>query len=172
LQYDFRFSELDTLAPTRYTREIRVPAMLATGVNYRFNKRHNVMVDVAWRAWDRDVENVAGSWGMAEITKTQNDFNISLGYQRDGSDVFYDAYWDRIAYRAGLWYKNWYVEDVCEIGGSIGAGLPLGRKGMMLDLAIQGGARLADGDRNWSEGFFGIRLGLVGVGNWGKTRGQ
>ena len=172
LLYDFRFSELDTLAPTRYTREIKVPAMLATGVNYRFNKRHNVMVDVAWRAWDRDVENVAGSWGMAEITKTQNDFNISLGYQRDGSDVFYDAYWDRITYRAGFWFKNWYVEDVSEIGGSIGAGLPLGRKGMMLDLAIQGGVRLTDDDRNWSEGFFGIRLGLVGVGSWGKTRGQ
>ena len=172
LKYDFRFSEMDTLAPMRSTREIRVPAMLATGVNYRINKRHNVMMDVAWRAWDRDIENVAGSWGMGEVTKTQNDFNISVGYQRDGSDVFYDAYWDRIAYRAGLWYKNWYVEDVSEIGGSIGAGLPLGRKGMMLDLAIQGGVRLTDDDRNWGESFFGIRLGGLGVGSWGKTRGQ
>lgn len=172
LEYNFRFSETDTLAPTRIMREIRVPAMLATGVNYRFNKRHNVMMDIAWRAWDRDIENVAGSWSMSQVTKTQNDFNISLGYQRDGSDVFYDAYWDRMVYRAGLWYKNWYVEDVSEIGGSIGIGLPLGRKGMMLDLAIQGGARLTDDDRNWSESFFGIRLGLVGVGNWGKTRGQ
>jgi long-chain fatty acid transport protein len=109
---------------------------------------------------------------MSQVTTTQNDFNISLGYQRDGSDVFYDAYGDRMVYRAGLWYKNWYVEDVSEIGGSIGIGLPLGRKGMMLDLAIQGGARLTDDDRNWSESFFGIRLGLVGVGSWGKTRGQ
>ena len=172
LEYNFRFSEIDTLAPTRYTRTIKVPAMLATGVNYRFNKRHNVMADIAWRVWDKDIENVAGSWDMTKVTKTQNDFNISVGYQRDGSDVFYDAYWDRITYRAGAWFKNWYVEDVSEIGGSIGAGFPLGRKGTTLDLSIQGGVRLTDDDRNWSESFIGIRLGLVGVGNWGKTRGQ
>ena len=172
LEYNFRFSETDTLAPTKRTREIKVPAMLATGVNYRINKRHNVMADVAWRAWDKDIDNVAGSWDMSKVTKTQNDFNISVGYQRDGSDIFYDAYWDRITYRAGAWYKNWYVEDVSEIGGSIGAGFPLGRKGMMLDLAIQGGVRLTDDDRNWSESFIGIRLGLLGVGSWGKTRGQ
>ena len=121
---------------------------------------------------DDDVENVAGSWDMAKVTKTQSDFNISVGYQRDGSDVFYDAYWDRITYRAGVWYKSWYVENVSEIGGSIGAGFPLGRKGTMLDFAIQGGVRLTDDDRNWSESYIGIRLGLLGVGSWGKTRGQ
>ena len=172
LEYNFRFSETDTLAPTHYTREIKVPAMLATGVNYRFSKRHNVMADIAWRAWEHDVENVAGSWDMAKVTKTQSDFNISVGYQRDGSDIFYDAYWDRITYRAGVWYKSWYVENVSEIGGSIGAGFPLGRKGTMLDFAIQGGVRLTDDDRNWSESYIGIRLGLLGVGSWGKTRGQ
>ena len=172
LEYNFRFSETDTLAPTKHTRNIKIPAMLATGVNYRINKRHNVMADVAWRAWSRDIENAAGSWNMSGVTKTQNDFNISVGYQRDGSDIFYDSYWDRITYSAGAWYKNWYVNDVSEIGGSIGAGFPLGRKGTMLDLAIQGGVRLTDDDRNWSESFIGIRLGLVGVSNWGKTRGQ
>jgi long-chain fatty acid transport protein len=91
LEYNFRFSETDTLAPTKHTRNIKIPAMLATGVNYRINKRHNVMADVAWRAWSRDIENAAGSWNMSGVTKTQNDFNISVGYQRDGSDIFYDS---------------------------------------------------------------------------------
>lgn len=172
LEYNFRYSETDTLVPAKHTREIRVPAMLATGVNYRFNKRHNVMADIAWRAWNKDIENAAGSWNLSKVTKTQNDFNISLGYQRDGSDIFYESYWNRITYRAGVWFKNWYVQDVSEIGGSIGAGFPLGRKGTMLDLSIQGGVRLTDDDRNWSESYIGIRLGLLGVGSWGKTRGQ
>ena len=172
LEYNFRYSETDTLVPAKHTREIRVPVMLATGVNYRFNKRHNVMADIAWRAWNKDIENAAGSWNLSKVTKTQNDFNISLGYQRDGSDIFYESYWNRITYRAGVWFKNWYVQDVSEIGGSIGAGFPLGRKGTMLDLSIQGGVRLTDDDRNWSESYIGIRLGLLGVGSWGKTRGQ
>jgi len=170
LSYNFRFSQTDTLAPTRYAREIEVPAMLATGMNFRFFKRNNFMLDLQWRAWDSDVENVAGSYDLASITKTQNDVLASVGLQRDGSTLFYDPYWDRMTYRLGGWYKSWYVKDVFEVGGSIGAGFPLGHKGTTVDLALQGGKRFADDGKNWDETFIGIRLGLMGVGNWGQSR--
>jgi len=170
LDYDFRNSETDTLASNRYTREIDVPAMLATGINYRLNKRHNVMLDLQWRPWNKNIENIAGGWNMAKETETQSDFMASLGYQYDGSDLFYDSYWKRISYRAGAWYKNWYVKDVSEAGGSIGAGFPLGRKGTTLDLAFQGGMRFADVDNEWDEKFFAIRIGLTGIASWGQNR--
>lgn len=170
LEYDFRFSEMDTLATNGYTREINVPAMLATGINYRLAKRHNVMLDLQWRAWDDDVENLAGGWNIPKVTETQSDFMLSLGYQCDGSPLFYDPYLKRINYRAGAWYKNWYVKDVYEVGGSLGAGFPLGRKGTTLDLAFQGGMRFADVDNEWDEAFFAIRIGLTGIGNWGQSR--
>lgn len=169
LKYDFRISELDSLESTRETRYIDVPAMLATGINYRFNKKHNVMLDLAWRAWDSDVENIAGSWEMSSVTKTQSDFMASIGYQCDGSGLFYDSYWKQINYRAGAWYRNWYIEDVYEVGGSVGAGFPLSRKGTTLDLALQGGMRFADTNSEWDEAFFAIRIGLTGIGSWGQT---
>lgn len=172
LRYNLRFSELDTLMPTRYTREIRVPAMLATGVNYRLFKRHNLMLDMQWRAWDDDVENVAGSWDMAEVTKTQNDYMVSVGYQRDASPLFYDPYLDRMTFRVGGWMKSWYIEDVYEYGGSIGAGFPMGKKGTTIDLALQGGKRTTGRKGDWEEMFLGIRLGLMGVGTWGQNRGR
>lgn len=170
LAYNFRFSELDTLAPTKHTRKIDVPAMLATGINYRLAKRHNIMLDLTWRAWDDDVENMGGGWNMPEYTETQSDFMLSLGYQCDGSPLFYDPYLKRINYRAGAWYREWYVKDVFEVGGSVGAGFPLGRKGTMIDLAFQGGKRFADAKDEWDETFFAIRIGLTGIGNWGQTR--
>lgn len=172
LAYNLRFSEVDTLVPTRYMREIEVPALLATGVNYRLYKRHNVMMDLQWRAWDGDVENIAGSWDMSAVTKTQNDFMVSVGYQRDGSPLFYDPYLDRTTYRIGCWMKSWYVKDVYEFGGSIGAGFPMGKKGTTIDLALQGGKRTTAGKKDWEELFFGIRLGLMGVGTWGQSRGR
>lgn len=172
LAFDLRFSELDTLAPTHYTREIKVPALLATGINYRLYKRYNVMMDLQWRSWEDDIENIAGSWNMPEVTKTQNDFMIAVGFQRDGSPLFYDPYLDRTAFRVGGWMKSWYVKDVYEYGGSIGAGLPMGRKGTTIDLALQGGIRTTGGDENWEEMFFGIRIGLMGVGTWGQSRGK
>lgn len=170
LEYNFRFSEVDTLIPNKVDRRIKIPAMFATGVNYRLAKRHNVMMDLQWRAWDEDIENVGHSYDMRGITETQNDFLASVGYQRDGSGLYYDPFWDRVTYRAGAWYRNWYVKDVYEVGGSIGAGFPLGRKGIAIDLAIQGGKRFSESDGNWDEVFMGIRLGLMGIGNWGQSR--
>lgn len=170
LDYNFRMSELDTLAPTKKSREIDVPAMLAAGMNFRFMKRNNVMFDIATRGWDKDIENIGGSFNMESVTETQKDMLLALGFQRDGSPMFYDPYLDRITYRLGGWYKTWYVKNVYELGGSLGAGFPLGRKGTTLDLSFQGGKRFADSGRGWDEIFLGFRIGLMGVGNWGQTR--
>ena len=170
LEYNFRMSELDTLAPTKHSREIKVPAQLATGMNFRFMKRNNVMLDLSVRGWDEDIENMGGSFNMDPVTETQKDMLVGLGFQRDGSPLFYDPYLSRVTYRLGGWYKTWYVKDVYEWGGSLGAGLPLGRKGTTLDLAFQGGKRFADNSRDWDEVFFGIRIGLMGVGSWGQSR--
>ena len=170
LDYNFRFSEIDTLASSRSTREIDVPAMLATGINYRLAKRHNVMMDLTWRVWDKDIENIAGGWNMPEVTETQTDFMVSLGYQCDGSPLFYESYWNRINYRAGAWYRNWYVKDVFEVGGSLGGGFPLGRKGTTIDIALQGGKRFADTKSEWEEMFIGLRIGLTGIASWGQER--
>lgn len=170
LNYNFRFSEMDTLVPTRYSREVEVPATLATGFNYRFMKRNNLMLDLQWSSWDKSVENLAGSYGMEKFTETQNEVLASVGFQRDGSALFYDPYWDRVTYRLGGWYKGWYIKDVHEVGGSLGAGFPLGRKGTVIDVAFQGGMRFADDGRNWEESFIGVRLGLMGIGNWGQSR--
>ena len=169
LDYNFRFSELDTLAATRSVREIEVPAMLATGINYRLAKRHNIMMDLTWRAWDKDVQNIAGGWNMPTVTETQTDFMVSLGYQCDGSPLFYESYWNRINYRAGAWYRNWYIKDVFEVGGSLGGGFPLGRKGTTLDIAVQGGKRFAD-ENQWEEMFLAFRIGLTGIASWGQER--
>lgn len=170
LDYNFRMSELDTLAPTKKSREIDVPAMLAAGMNFRFMKRNNVMFDIAARGWDKDIENIGGSFNMESVTETQKDLLVAFGLQRDGSPMFYDPYLDRITYRLGGWYKTWYVKDVYELGGSLGAGFPLGRKGTTLDLSFQGGKRFTDSGRGWDEIFLGFRIGLMGVGNWGQTR--
>lgn len=170
LDYNFRMSELDTLAPTKKSREIDVPAMLAAGMNFRFMKRNNVMFDIAACGWDKDIENIGGSFNMESVTETQKDLLVAFGLQRDGSPMFYDPYLDRITYRLGGWYKTWYVKDVYELGGSLGAGFPLGRKGTTLDLSFQGGKRFTDSGRGWDEIFLGFRIGLMGVGNWGQTR--
>lgn len=168
LSYDFRFSQRDTLSPYKNERQIEVPLTLSTGVDYRLFANHHVMFDFMMRSWDEDIQNMAGSWDIPITTETQTEFLVALGYQKDGSKELYEKYWKRMQFRLGAWYRDWYIKDVSEYGGALGVGLPLGTRGTIVDVSLQGGLRDA-GSFGWDETFFGIRVTLTGVGSWGKT---
>ncbi len=170
MEYQLQMSQLDTLAPTKLSRQIDVPITLATGVSYRLPKRQFVMFDFMWKPWKNDIPNVAGSWDLPNETLVESEFLISVGYQRDGSTIFYDSFISRMTYRAGAWYKNGYLKDVSEVGGSIGLGFPLGKRGTTIDLAIQGGVRSSKSDAYFDETFIGVKIGFMGIGAWGNQR--
>lgn len=170
VSYDLQFSQRDTLESFEAKRKIKVPMALATGIDYRLAQIHHVMLDVSARGWDEDIENIAGSWNIPQKTETQSEFMASIGYQRDGSKLFYEKYLNRMQYRVGAWYRNWYIKDVYEFGGSLGLGLPLGARGTMIDIAFLGGLRETGSSSEWEEKFFGIRATLKGVGSWGNAK--
>jgi len=169
MEYQLQVSQLDTLAPTKMSREIEVPMTLASGVSYRLAKRHFVMLDFMWKPWKKEIPNMAQSWDLPNETLVESEFLISVGYQRDGSTIFYDSYLSRMTYRAGAWYKNGYIKDVSEIGGSIGLGFPLGKRGTTIDVALQGGVRSSKSETHLDETFIGVKIGLMGLGSWGKN---
>lgn len=168
LEFNLEFSQTDTLAPTKLRRKIDVPPTLATGFAFRFKKRHNVMLDFMLRGWDADMANIAGSWNLEDSTSTQTEFLAALGYERSGSTDYFKNYAQKMDFRVGTWYRNYYISEVREFGVAIGTGFPLGRRQTKLDVAIQGGLRSSDEDSIWDEKFIGISIGLTGVGNWGN----
>ena len=167
ITYDFQFSKIDTLAGFETERKIKVPLALAAGIDFRLYENHHLLFDIMTKKWDDSIENIAGSWDIAEKTDVQSELFLALGYQKDGSALFYDSYLARMEFRAGVWYRDLYIKDVSEFGAALGLGLPLGSRGTMVDIALQGGIRNAE-DSNWDESFFGIRVTLMGVGSWGK----
>ena len=168
LDYDLQFSQVDTLVPTKLRRDIDVPPTLATGIAYRFKKRHHIMLDFMLRGWDMDIRNIAGGWNLEDSTSTQTEFLVGAGYERSGSSDYFKKYLQRMDFRFGGWFRNYYIADVKEFGGSLGVGFPLGRRSTKIDIAVQGGLRQSDDDTVWDEKFIGIAIGLTGVGNWGN----
>lgn len=170
MEYQLQMSQLDTLSPTKKSRQIDVPVTLATGVSYRLAKQHFIMLDFMWKPWKNDIPNISGSWNMPDESSVGTEFLFSIGYQRDGSTIFYDSFISRMTYRAGAWYKSDYLEDVSEVGGSIGLGFPLGKRGTVVDLALQAGFRSSESDAYLDETFIGVKIGLIGVGAWGNQQ--
>ena len=141
---------------------------MATGFAYRFHKKHNILLDFMLRSWDADIRNVGGSWNLKDTTKTQSEFMAAIGYERSGSTDYFKNYVQRMDFRLGAWYRNYYISDVTEYGVGIGSGFPLGRRSTKVDIAIQGGVRKSEESSIWDEKFVGIAIGLTGVGNWGN----
>lgn len=170
VDYNFRFSQVDTLESYNEKHKIKVPITLSTGVDYRLFQNHHIMLDFTLRPWDDDIRNISGAWNMPDTTETQTEFLVALGYQKDGSKLFYDSYLKRMQFRLGAWYREWYIKDVCEFGGALGVGFPLGSRGTMVHLAVQGGMRDAGSSGEWDEIFLGFRMTLMGVGSWGQQK--
>lgn len=168
LDYNLTFSQTDTLVPSKISRKIDVPPTFATGYSYRYRKRHHLMLDFMLRGWDADIANIAGAWNLKDSTNTQTEFVVALGYERSGSSDYFKKYVQRMDFRAGTWFRNYYIADVKEYGASLGAGFPLGRRSTKVDVAFQGGMRRSDDGTIWDETFFGVSVGLTGVGNWGN----
>ncbi len=168
LEYNLTFSQTDTLVPSKVSREIDVPPTYATGFAFRYRKRHHVLLDFMLRGWDANIANIGGAWNLADTTDTQTEFVAALGYERSGSTDYFKKYVQRMDFRAGAWFRNYYIADVKEYGASLGAGFPLGRRNTKVDIAIQGGMRKSDNETVWDETFIGVSVGLTGVGNWGN----
>ncbi len=168
LEYRFQESELDTLIPSKTSRKIEVPVTVATGISHRFLKEHHLLLDFMWRPWSKSIPTLAGGYALHDSVKVQEEYLLSLGYKKEGSGVFYESYLSRMSYSAGVWHKKHYLRGVKELGASLGLGLPLGRRGTVIDLAFQGGKRSSSSKYHASEAFVGFKLGLMGLSSWGN----
>ncbi len=168
LDYSLQFSNTDTLYPAEAAQKIEIPMLLATGVHWRIQKKHNLSLEYSQQAWDNKIPNVAGVWNLADSSATQTQKLFSMEYELEGSGLYYDSFLKRNSYHVSAWYKDWYLSDVSEYGASLGMGMPLGRRGTLVDVSLFGGMRDAGSSGAWDETFWGVRTTLMGVGTWGQ----
>jgi hypothetical protein len=114
-------------------------------------------VDFGWEAWDKDP------------TGTVNPaFRIAGGYEFQGSGTTYEAYYTKMAVRGGLGYERQYLDETDLYYLTMGTGLPLGRRGNMLDIALKYGHRSGVENNLWTEDFLKVSATLTGVSVWGQ----
>lgn len=91
-----------------------------------------------------------------------------LGWERKGSGRGYDSYLNKTVLRAGYFGKTFKTNDELENGVSLGLGLPLGRRGAMIDISY-GFAYRGSGSIGIAEEFEqSIYFSFTGLGKWGE----
>jgi long-chain fatty acid transport protein len=150
--------EVTAVASARKSTDTRtLPWTLQVGAAYKPAARQTLAADFAWEAWDEsgnDALNPA--------------FKAGVGYEFQGSGTTYEAYYKKMALRGGLGFERLYLDETDQYYVTMGTGLPLGRRGNMLDIALKYGHR-GDLENNlWTEDFLKVSATLTGVSVWGQ----
>ena len=137
------------------TRDL--PWNVQVGGAYKPAPNQSLALDIAYEPW----EESAG-------TKLNPAFKVGGGYEFQGSGGAYESYYKKVAWRGGLGYERLYLDETDLSFVTLGTGLPLGRRGNMLDIALKYGHR-GDLENNlWTEDFLKVSVTLTGVSVWGQ----
>ncbi len=116
---------------------VDVPIAFGAGFSYLVASRYYVTGDVFYQPWER------ASFFGSHSSEIRNALRIGIGFeslpQRDT-----EAYWSRVAYRAGFYYNSTYYKigstPINEFFVTTGAGLPMGPDAR-LNVGLHAGVR-------------------------------
>jgi long-chain fatty acid transport protein len=152
-----QFSNTDTLEARKESEAFRLPKQFASGAHFIFLKNHNLSLVYEQKNWEEN-----------NIAETQKAVSYFAEYKRAGTGLYYSSFLKRNDFGISAWYSDLYIKDANEYGASLFSDLWLGRRGTLVGIALFGGYRQAE-DPYWDEPFFGFKLSLTGVGNWGTS---
>ena len=141
------------------TEKFDLPITFRAGANYKFSDRKNFVLDLSTTNWDKNIDSTINS-----------SYSIGTGYEYRSGGGQYDAYYKKLSYRTGIGYKRLNILDVDEYKWTGGLGLPLGKRGGSMDLAVELGHRRGSiKNDKVQESFVKLYVSLTGAGIWGQS---
>lgn len=134
-----------------------LPWKAALGGAYKLRANQSFVADFSWESWDNSASALLNPA-----------FHMGTGYEFQGGGGAYEPYYRKVAYRGGLGFERLYLDETDLYFLTAGAGLPLGRRGNLLDVALKYGHRGSIENNLWSEDFIKLSVTLTGVGVWGQ----
>ena len=158
------------LRPKFFVEEVKTsqetPWALGFGAAYEAILGHEFVVDYQYQVGEGALK--ANPFISIEDTKYSEAHSWGLGWERFGSGRGFDNFLKKVALRAGYFGKTFSTNDLVENGVSLGLGMPLGRRGSMIDLSYQTSYKGPSTDTEFEEFDHGIYISLRGLGNWGE----
>jgi hypothetical protein len=145
------------LSSEEFKDERDLPWTVQLGGSYKLRSNQVFAADFALESWDD-----------ADSPILNQAFRFGAGYEYQGSGGPYESYYRKIAYRGGLGFERLYLDETDLYYLTFGGGLPLGRRGNILDFAIKYGHRGSLENNLWTEDFLKLSVTLTGVSVWGQ----
>ncbi len=139
------------------TTERELPWSAAVGGAIKIKPNQTLVADFSWESWQKTAQTVLNPA-----------FHLGSGYEFQGLGGPYERYFRKVSYRTGLGFERLYLDQTDLYYLTAGAGLPLGRRGNLVDVALKYGHRGSLESSFWTEDFIKLSVTLTGVGVWGQ----
>jgi hypothetical protein len=125
---------VDTISTESDNRDnFEIPLAIGAGIGYNINSIFQLAFDWSLKKWS----DVPTTFRRASLTDS---YHYNFGMEFTPKETLMRNYLRMIHYRAGAYYEKSYLQmrgnDITDRGLTIGAGLPIGRQGSTLDVAI------------------------------------
>lgn len=149
--YDIAHSGGVTFLEDTFDADYKIPARIGVGVNFIFKESYMFAFDYTYQDWKG-----VNAPGNINNFKAANKMNFGFQYTPDANS--YISYFNRIRYRAGLYFDNSFLHvnntDVNDYGVSLGFGLPFKRTNTMFNTALEYGVRGTTSNNLIKENYF------------------
>ncbi len=146
----------DTIGTT--SGQAALPSSLALGISYRGNDTYVLGVDIALQNWS-DFR-----YFNDDVSFRRNSLRVGVGGEVVQSQDLRAGFFQRAAYRAGVYYQQTNVAvqgtGIDEFGVTAGIGLPLAAESARLDLNLQYTSRGTTAQNLIRENIFRINVSL------------
>ncbi|MDX2002384.1 MAG: hypothetical protein SFW35_08120 [Chitinophagales bacterium] len=164
---------LDTLSFTSgFSLKLNVPAKFGFGFMFSQADKWKALVDVSYTTW-KNFNSI-----ITESVSFRNDIRTAIGLEYIPNAAA-GSFIKRTFYRIGAYYDNGYLtiagNDIREIGGSLGFGIPLKRERFKmgyphLNISFEGGTRGTNANNLVSEKFFRGVIAITLNNKWFEQR--
>lgn len=149
----------DTIGYTKLHGHYSIPATYGAGINYEWNKRLMIEADFTYQPWSKAKYSELEGF---EASRFNDRYKIALGAQFRPAER--GSYFNRIQYRAGVYYNRDYIcvgdNEVRDIGATIGFGLPVPAAKSVLNIAFEYRRREASPQRLVKEDNLMVTVGI------------
>lgn len=162
---------VDTVQYNKTNGKLKIPQSLSLGVSYRKDLKWMAGVQVDW-----------GDWKNFSITPSTNEQELNSRFRLSAGGYWipdfnsYKSYFNRVIYRAGLFYETTPIKindkGMDKYGITFGFGLPIGkdRDASMLNLGIELGSMGNTKNLPIKENYINGRIGLTINDVWFRKR--
>ncbi|MFA7615016.1 MAG: aromatic hydrocarbon degradation protein [Weeksellaceae bacterium] len=162
---------VDTVLYSKVSGKLKIPQSLSLGVSLRKDLSWMAGIQVDW-----------GDWKNFSFTPSGNEFELNSRFRISAGGFWipnfnsYKSYFDRVVYRAGLFYESTPIqikeEGVDKYGLTVGFGLPIGkdRDASMLNLGFEVGSIGSNKSLPFKETYFNARVGFTINDVWFRKR--